>query len=351
MLTAMLGLDLRAARVTWTVLLVLGLIALAYEIRRALLIFILAVFLAYMINPLVELCKRYSPRWMSRNLAIAFVYLVLIGAIGGLGTLLGGRLVEEASNLAHKAPDLLKQQPLTAYHLPQWMEPIRLRVAGTIQERLNAGAGELLPLLRSAGLQIASLLGSVGFAVLVPILSFFLLKDGGALLQQFVEPMDHGQTRLTIVGILRDLDILLAKYIRALLLLSVAVFTAYFTFFNILGVPYAALLAAIAAPLEFIPVFGWISATVIILIVCGISGYTAVIWIIAFILIYRLFQDYVLQPYLMGSGVELHPLAIIFGVIAGEEIGGLWGVFLSVPVIAILRVILIRVSKLHPAQQ
>jgi predicted PurR-regulated permease PerM len=58
-----------------------------------------------------------------------------------------------------------------------------------------------------------------------------------------------------------------------------------------------------------------------------------------------MFQDYVLQPYLMSSGVELHPLLVLFGALAGESLGGLWGMFLSVPVLAILRIVIVRVMR------
>jgi predicted PurR-regulated permease PerM len=61
--------------------------------------------------------------------------------------------------------------------------------------------------------------------------------------------------------------------------------------------------------------------------------------------VYRIFQDYVLNPYLMSAGVEIHPLLVLFGVLAGEEIAGVPGMFFSVPLIAALRVILVRLSK------
>jgi predicted PurR-regulated permease PerM len=74
------------------------------------------------------------------------------------------------------------------------------------------------------------------------------------------------------------------------------------------------------------------------LIVCAITG-SSLIGIAVFWGAYRLFQDYILSPYLMSSGIEMHPLLVLFGVLAGEAIGGIPGMFFSVPAIAILRVI------------
>jgi predicted PurR-regulated permease PerM len=70
-----------------------------------------------------------------------------------------------------------------------------------------------------------------------------------------------------------------------------------------------------------------------------------VIAVIIFMLCYRMFQDYVLSPYLMGSGVELHPLLVLFGVFAGQQIAGVPGMFFSVPVIAVLRVVYVRLMR------
>jgi len=110
-------------------------------------------------------------------------------------------------------------------------------------------------------------------------------------------------------------------------------------------VPYAVLLAGIAAILEFIPVIGPLTAAVIALIVSAFSGYSHLLWIVLFLIVWRLFQDYVVNPYVMNRGVAIHPLMALFGVLAGEQIAGIPGMFFSVPVMAALRVILVRVSK------
>jgi predicted PurR-regulated permease PerM len=73
--------------------------------------------------------------------------------------------------------------------------------------------------------------------------------------------------------------------------------------------------------------------------------------VLIFLLAYRMFQDYVLSPYLMGSGVELHPLLVLFGVFAGAEVAGIPGTFLSVPVIALIRIVYIRIRKARTATQ
>jgi predicted PurR-regulated permease PerM len=138
---------------------------------------------------------------------------------------------------------------------------------------------------------------------------------------------------------------LLGNYIRALVILSIATFVAYALFLEFTGAQYSVLLGGIAAVLEFLPVVGPLTASVIILLVSGLSGYSHLLWLLIFLIVYRLFQDYVLTPYLMAQGVELHPLLVLFGVLAGEQIGGVPGMFFSVPVIAILRVVYVRIQR------
>jgi predicted PurR-regulated permease PerM len=345
----MLGIDRHAARVTWTVFLIALVIGLIYAAKRAILLFILAVFFAYMLAPMVEYLDRFAPRRVSRKLSLATVYSALIAILilGGIG--LGSRLSEEGTTLFTKLPDLLKSQNLATRPMPGWLEPYRERIMEAVTTQVEAGAKELLPLLQTAGGKLATVASGLLFLVLVPILSFFFLKDAREIRRHFIG-FFYGDPNLPVVEeVLNDLHDLLGKYIRALAILAGAAFVSYLIFMQITGVPYSVLLAAIAAPLEFIPVVGPLTASVIILLVAAFSGYPHLLWIFIFLGVYRIFQDYILSPYLMSEGVELHPLLVIFGVLAGEEVGGISGMIISVPLIATLRVIFVRSQKAKPA--
>jgi predicted PurR-regulated permease PerM len=336
----MLGIDSRTARATWTVFLFILLLAFVYSAQRAILLFILAVFFAYMLSPVVDFVQRFVPRRMSRTLSLALVYVVLISLLVTVGMWLGSHLVEEATSLANRLPDLLQHQAPFVNMFPAWVQPYVNNAFDGIRQQLTAGAQNLMPLLKSAGVQIAAIVGSLGFIILVPILSFFFLKDASGIRDGILATAAGSEYRSTVRRFVDEMNILLASYIRALFLLSVSASVSYFLFFEITGLPYAILLAAVAAPLEFIPVLGPLTASVAIVLVSAFTGYAHIIWLIAFLALYRIFQDYVLQPHLMSSGVELHPLLIIFGAIAGEEIAGIWGMVLSVPVIATLRLLI-----------
>jgi predicted PurR-regulated permease PerM len=110
------------------------------------------------------------------------------------------------------------------------------------------------------------------------------------------------------------------------------------------------LLSVLAAALEFLPMIGPLAAAVLITVVAGVSG-ANVVPILIFMAVYRLFQDYILSPHIMGRGVEMHPLLVIFGVFAGAEVAGVAGAFLSVPVLALARIAYLRIRKARAASR
>jgi len=95
---------------------------------------------------------------------------------------------------------------------------------------------------------------------------------------------------------------------------------------------------------------GPLAAGLVTLAVGGVlSGH--VVTVLIFLVVFRLFQDYVASPHLMGHGVELHPLLVLFGVFGGAELAGIAGTFLSVPVLALVRVLYLRVYQARQEAQ
>jgi predicted PurR-regulated permease PerM len=341
----MLGIDPRAARAAWTVLLLALVVAAAYAIRSTLAVFMVAVFFAYLLMPLVDAVEHYTPRRVSGTLALAIVYLLLVGFIVALAFTLGSRIADEANSLAVRLPDLLKNREwIDKIPLPYWLEPARTRMVQWLQEEMNSGGKDILPYVKSFGGQLITGARYILYIILVPILAFFFLKDGRKIRQDVTNSLDE-TNQLVVEEIFDDINRLLGQYIRALVLLSVSSFAANSIFLAVTAAPYAILLAGISALGEFLPVVGPAAGAAIILAVTGLSGYTHLVAFIVFWIVFRMFQDYVVNPYVMGKGVELNPLLVLFGVLAGEQIGGVEGMFFSVPVLATLRVVFVRLQR------
>jgi predicted PurR-regulated permease PerM len=315
-------------------------LVIVYLIRETLVLFALAVFFAYLLAPLVNLLDRVFPARRTRTAALALAFVIMVAIVGGLGYEVGARAVNEATALARRFPDMVAswQQPAPGDHSFQ----------AQIAERVRTGVAErsqsLISELPQYGLQLLGVASNVVYVVIIPILAFFFLKDAPTMRGHVLDLIEDGPRRALLGDVLSDVNLLLAHYMRALVLLSVAAFAAYSIFFSVMRMPYAILLAAAGGLLEFIPMLGPVASIALILIVAGVAGVS--LWpVIVFVVLFRVVQDYVISPHLMGHGVELHPLLVLFGVFAGAEIAGVAGTFLSVPVLALVRIVYLRIRK------
>lgn len=337
----MLGIDPRAARYTWTAALVLLLFGVVYLIREALLVFVIALLFAYMLYPLVDWIDLHMTA-KRRTPALAVTFLLVIGLLTGFGVSVGSVVATQAANLTEQAPAFLARIQQSSQEAGG-TRTLRGQAIAATQSLLREHYGDLALAAPRLGLRILSASGNLIYVVIIPILSFFILRDGRSMLNSFLDVF--GARQDTARDTLTDAHALLLSYMRALLFLCCATFVTFSIVLSAIGLPYAILLASIAFCLEFVPLVGPLSAAVIIIAVSLLSGYPHVLWVVIFLGLYRLFQDYVLSPHLMSQGVELHPVLIIFGVIAGGKIGGVAGIFLSIPILALIRLFYHRARK------
>ncbi|MBC7415725.1 MAG: AI-2E family transporter [Herminiimonas sp.] len=346
----MLGFDSRIARIVWTIFIVSLLLFLLYAARSTLLVVVFAIFFSYLVYPLIQLVERRRPARVPRTVSIALVFVVVITVLFIAGGMFGTKMVDEATRLGQKLPDLLNSSnDASQFPLPTFLEPMRERLLGLIRTQVQSGTKDALPWAQRVGLGVMHAASNLIYVVLIPVLSFLLIKEAPGIRSNILSWMPE-PSRTLWLAITEDLDVLLSGYVRALLLLSMATLVCYSVAFGLMGVPYALLLAGIAAVLEFIPFVGPLAAVVLAVVVAGFSGYEHLLLLVGFILLYRLFQDYVLNPYLMSEGVEVSPLLVIVGLLVGEELGGVAGIFLSVPVMAAIKIILVRARASARAQ-
>lgn len=340
----MLGVDARTFKVIWTIFLFGLLVATVYAIREILVLLAVAIFFAYMLAPLVNLVERVTPK--RRGIALGIVYVLLVGGLVTAGITLGSQIAEEASSFAGHLPGLVRHSSLQTFPLPEWLEPLRAKIITMIQHEAAQLQASIVPFLQHASGQIVSGITFLVLIVLVPILSFFLLKDAREINAFLLQMLEEAGEPVVVRQILDDIDVLLSKYIRALVLLSFITFAAWGLFLSIIQAPYQLLLAGLSGVLEFFPGIGPAVSLILLLVVCGASGFTGgLLWIAVFWVALRLFQDYVVNPLLMSAGVQLHPVLVLLAILAGGHIGGMPGLFFSVPIMAILKVVFIRLRE------
>jgi predicted PurR-regulated permease PerM len=340
----LLGVDQRVLKIVWTVFLFAAAIALIYAIRDALITFTLAIFLALLLSPLVSFVDRFTSVRVPRSVALTVVYVLMIAAFAAVLIGIVSAVAVDARSLSQRLPEALRSDPLAGLPLPAWLDPARERLGLWMHDQFDQLGNNALSIIGQALQQVFTRLGAAVSAVLVPILAFFFIKDGKKLHDGFIHRVDP-KHQFLVHQILQDLHRLLSQYLRALLILSGVAFAFYAVFLSLTGAPYAVLLAGVAGTLEFIPAVGPFIAIVIIGAVGLFSGYTHWFLLLIFLVVYRVAQDYILQPMLLSSGMRIHPLLIIFGILAGGELAGIPGIFFSIPLIAALRLVFLRLWK------
>jgi predicted PurR-regulated permease PerM len=335
----MLGIDMRVAKIVWTIVLMAVALLFVYAIRQTLLVLTFAIFFSYLIYPLIALAEKHSQSRIPRAALIGVVFALVFLVISAAVSVLGSQIADEASKLSQQLPSLLNGKNIyDSIPLPEFLEPLRVRMVGFVAAQLESNSGQAIPVAQKLGLGVWHAASNLIYLVLIPVLSFLLLKEAPKLQVRLLSKLQKSNS-LHWTRIIKNLDMLMVGYVRALLILSLATFAIYSTAFSIMGMSYALLFGVLAGLLEVIPFIGPLVAAVGILAISAFSGYSHLLWLVLFIFGYRLFQDYVLNPYLMNAGIEVPPLLVILVLLAGEQIGGVAGIFLAVPAVAALRII------------
>jgi predicted PurR-regulated permease PerM len=178
---------------------------------------------------------------------------------------------------------------------------------------------------------------AIGSLVLIPILALFFLNDGATLADSLIQLLSTKDDLEDLRTFASELNVMLQHYIRAKVILGILSFVFCSVTTLLLGFPHALALGVLAGVLEFIPVAGWmISATTIVTI--GALTHSHWIWMAALLGLWRMLMDYFISPRVVGHELEIHPLLAIFTVMVGGAVGGIVGIYLSIPIMATLRV-------------
>ncbi len=341
--------DVGTARVLTTILGYAVLLLFFKAARETLTLFLFAILFAYFLEPLVA--KLVRPL-RGRGKAILVVYTALLGVLIGLGFLVGPPIGEESKQLTVSLPSLLDR--VASGELVQNFgraHNLRPAVVAQAQEFLVNHRGDILGYSKIIGSKLASPIQHVWWLILIPILSLFFLKQGAEIAQGTVAMGRSPFEKQTIAGLLGDVNVMLGSYIRAQIILAVLTLVAFTVVLSILQVPYAFILSPIAGFLEFIPVVGPAVAAVSIVIIAVLAGFSHVLWLVIFLGAWRLAQDYISAPRIMGKSLEINPLLQIFAVLAGGEIAGVVGALIAVPVAATLRIFARRLQRTQQGER
>jgi predicted PurR-regulated permease PerM len=317
-----------------------------YRLRSVLLLLVLAVFFVYLLAPLVGVLRRPisargRPFVLPLPLAIGVIYVAIFGSLAVAVGLLLPVLNREIAELAKEAPSYLARAEdqwrvwQAGYQLRVLPGELREAIDRAIHQGVTAGemyvTGDLLT-------RIGGWLTSLPWLMLVPILAFFLLKDGQLLRDLALHILPRGRLRSRGVRFLRELNETLAACIRAQVTACLFIGVVCTIGFLVIGVPYAVVLGIAAGALEFIPLAGPLAIGLLAVGFAAFHSLAQAIVVLLFLVVLRVVQDYVVYPRIVCRGIPMHPLAVILAIMCGAAVGGLLGVFLAIPAVAVLTV-------------
>jgi predicted PurR-regulated permease PerM len=317
--------------------------------------FVLAVVIAYVLDPVVDVLER---RRLPRALAIVLLTLPVIGVVAGglfvavpaaLGQL--GDLAEQAPLFFERVADWVGQR-LQAVNLPFVDEDAALAklraidsaaVVAFVQERQEALTGWIMTGVLGLGRGVGSLFGIVTYVVLTPVLTFYLLRDWDAITKSFGDLLPHSR-RDALVSFARDYDLLLSRYLRGQVTVALAV--GAITGLGLLGAgfPYAGTLGLMVAVFSVVPYLGLLLSLVPALFIALVSG-SVVKSLITVAVVYtvaQILEGTVISPRIVGESVGLHPVWVVLALALSGFFFGFVGLLIGVPIAAGLKLLIVR---------
>ena len=317
---------------------------LLYLLAPVLTPFLVAALLAYLGDPLADALEA---RRLSRTVAVSIVFatMLLFGLLALL--ILLPLLQEQIDSLSRRLPQIFSwiQDRL----LPTVTSALGLQVEAMNLEYVQR---QLAENWRDVGNMLGLLLGKVTYSgqillswfaylVLVPVVTFYLLRDWDVLMER-IKDLPPRRYAATITRLAKECDSVLAEFMRGQLLVMFALACIYAIGLFMIGLESALLIGIMAGLVSFVPYLG----TIVGISVAGLIGFMQfqdvfhLLLIAAVFTVGQLIEGMVLSPLLVGERVGLHPVAVLFAIMAGGQLFGFFGVLLALPVAAVIKVLL-----------
>lgn len=325
----------------WQLLAITVVIALfIWLLAPVLMPFAIAAMLAYLGDPLANRLERLG---MGRTLAVSIVFVVLILVIVATLLLLVPLIARQIENLVENFPHYVEWARNVA--MPWLQTRLHLdpnafdtdRLMAQIKEHIGS-IGSVLGTLSRSGFGVVMWLTNL---VLIPVVWFYLLRDWDRLVI-WIDRMLPRSIEPTVAHLAREADAVLGAFVRGQLLVMLALAIYYGVALTLVGISVGPLIGMVAGLLSFVPYLGFITgfAAAIIASLVQHGDWTHLLLVIGVFVVGQLLEGYVLVPRLVGEKIGLHPVAVIFAVLAGGYLFGFLGVLLALPAASVILVLL-----------
>ena len=312
-------------------------VLLLIKVRTILGPFFLAFALAYLLNPLVEGLERHR---ISRNKSITLVFTLIILVFATIIFIILPIIYNELSKLAVVLPDTIQSVTARIEGFREQFKATGLpsRVALVLDQHLGQGEVIMADRLNLFLVNLPNAFSSITLYILSPVITLYLLADWKGLEEGFFRVIPQ-RWRMEWRRLWQDINHVIRQFVRGNLVVAVIVGILVGVGVKLIGMEYALLIGLICGFFDLIPYFGPLIGAVPSVLLALTKSPAMAFKIALVILIVQQLEGNVISPKLMGDSVGLHPIWIVFAILAGGEIAGFWGMFLAVPLAAVIRVV------------
>lgn len=319
-----------------------GAVLFVYLLGPILTPFVVAAGLAYLGDPLAD---RLEAMKLSRTAAVVVVFAALSLIFAGLTLLLFPLLQQQITTLIQNLPrytTYLQQQaqPLISPFVPAGQELDAAAIKDFVAKHWGSAGGIASIVFKSAFSSGTAVLVLLTNILLIPVIAFYLLRDWDHLVARIKDQLPR-RTVGTISELAAETDQMLGQFIRGQLLLMVCLGVVYTVGLWIVGLDLALLIGLGAGLISFVPYLGVIVGLLVsgVAILVQTGDPFQLVWIALVFGVGQLLEGPILQPLLVGEAIGLHPVTVIFAVLAGGQLFGFIGVMLALPAAAVIAVL------------
>lgn len=314
--------------------------------RQALFPYILALALAYLLLPVVNRLDLWVQRALpnqraSRVIAILVTYLLAIAFVVGFFWLIVPIITAQFRVLWESRESLIEGGERLADQILSWYrtntpEDIQGRIATSLQELGGTFGRALQAGVTGTFNAVTNTISFIVGLIIIPFWLFYVLFDQSKAMRGLVGMMP-ARWRADFLNAVRIADRVMGAYLRGQLLLCLFIGAMAWFGLMLLGVPFPAVLGVVAGVFEILPYIGPILGMIPAVIVAAIQEPILAVWTVLLFLAIQQIENVLLVPRISGKAVELHPAVIMVVLVVGNQVAGLWGMLLAVPLTAIIR--------------
>lgn len=328
----------RVGIISWSLIgigvIVLAALYLLYFLRFAFTPLVLAILLAYILNPLVS----YFERWIPRIYSTLIAYLIFLSAIAIILVFVIPVMVQQIRGFIEGLPFYLARAREIGAALGEQYFRMQLQLPPALENVMETTISEFqafaLSILRRAPMATINLISAIVNFILAPIVAFYLLKDLKRIRAFFLQVFPESR-RETVTRVISIINRAVGGFVRGQLTVALIVGIMCALVLIILGVDYAVLLGMIAGLFNIVPYLGPVVGAVPAVIIALLDSPIKALLVVVLFFAVQQIDNALISPNVMKHQVGVHPVIVIFSLIAGGILFGFWGILLAVPFVAV----------------